>query len=357
MRICRFIPTLRGRRRTRTLYWDTLKNEDNVISGYAYSSVYGGNTCNSEYEFLTGMSMAYMPQSSVPYNSYIADEKSYSIAHFLKSAGYSTLVMHPYFSSGWNRTTVYPLLGFDDMMFVDEFEYGEEDIISGKISDMCAYRNLITLLENKSSSEKDFIFMITIQNHSPYDEPDFEPTQYCTTMSDYNNLLFNTFNTLISHSDSALEYLIDYLEGADEKYVLCIFGDHQPDSKLTSTDDFNPGGRGWLVPYIIWANYDFEVDDEYVHDYTSLNYLGLDCLSVAGFEYNAYYNVLADIRKEVPFINAVGYYSLKTASAYDNGYYGDETDEELLSFYGMLEYNLVFDENKAEFMSGFYGQS
>lgn len=38
---------------------------NNVIKGYALSSVYGGGTANSEYEFLTGNTMAFLPSNSV----------------------------------------------------------------------------------------------------------------------------------------------------------------------------------------------------------------------------------------------------------------------------------------------------
>ena len=45
----------------------------NTISGYADVSVLGGNTANSEFEFLTGNSMAFFPNGSAPYLQYIRD--------------------------------------------------------------------------------------------------------------------------------------------------------------------------------------------------------------------------------------------------------------------------------------------
>ena len=50
-------------------YWDSLT--ENTIHGYAYASVFGGNTANSEYEFLTGLSMADLPSGSVAFNQFI----------------------------------------------------------------------------------------------------------------------------------------------------------------------------------------------------------------------------------------------------------------------------------------------
>ncbi|MCD7764689.1 MAG: hypothetical protein LUI14_16175 [Lachnospiraceae bacterium] len=44
---------------------------ENTIKGTAYSSVFGGNTPNSEYEFLTGNTMAFLPTSSVGFNLFV----------------------------------------------------------------------------------------------------------------------------------------------------------------------------------------------------------------------------------------------------------------------------------------------
>ena len=57
-----------------TPFMDSLK--ENTLRGYALSSVYGAKTPNSEWEFLTGNSMAFLPDGSVVYQQYIDDEPS-----------------------------------------------------------------------------------------------------------------------------------------------------------------------------------------------------------------------------------------------------------------------------------------
>ena len=47
------------------------KTAPNIISGSLHVSVCGGNTANTEFEFLTGNSMAFLPQGSIPYQQYI----------------------------------------------------------------------------------------------------------------------------------------------------------------------------------------------------------------------------------------------------------------------------------------------
>ena len=43
----------------------------NTVKGYVNMSVTGGPTANTEFEFLTRSSMAYMPTGSVPYTQYL----------------------------------------------------------------------------------------------------------------------------------------------------------------------------------------------------------------------------------------------------------------------------------------------
>ena len=93
---------------------------ENAITGKLHVSVKGGNTANTEFEFLTGNTMAFLPQGSVAYQQYIHEETQ-SLASYLKSLGYTTRAAHPYKASGWDRETVYPLLGFERADFIDSF--------------------------------------------------------------------------------------------------------------------------------------------------------------------------------------------------------------------------------------------
>lgn len=48
---------------------------ENTTSGWLNVSVLGGNTANTEFEFLTGNTMAFLPQGCVPYQQYIKSEQ------------------------------------------------------------------------------------------------------------------------------------------------------------------------------------------------------------------------------------------------------------------------------------------
>ena len=67
--------------------------------------------------------MAFLPQGSVPYQQYLYNETP-SLASHLSGLGYLTRAVHPYYASGWDRETVYPLLGFEQADFIDSFPSG-----------------------------------------------------------------------------------------------------------------------------------------------------------------------------------------------------------------------------------------
>ena len=106
--------------------------KENTVSGYLNVSVCGGNTANTEFEFLTGNTMAFLPTGSIPYQQYIKQDIP-SLASYLSGLGYQTYAQHPYLASGWNRDKVYEWMDFDNMTFIDG--YSSRKLIRNYISD------------------------------------------------------------------------------------------------------------------------------------------------------------------------------------------------------------------------------
>lgn len=295
-------------------YWHSL--EKSYVHGYAYSSAYGGNTANSEFELLTGQSIAFFPSSVIPYSLYLT-HNVYSLPQTFEANGYSTVAMHPNTGYAWNRINAYPNLGFDNMMFLTDFDYQESDMERGYLTDECAYNNLISVLEDNDSNSTAPIFalLVTIQNHGSYEPCDgFSVNDYVSSSDFEYSAEVNTYLTLIHESDQALEEFLTYLEGQDEKYEVLMFGDHIP--SLTNVSDFVNGDVSdqFLVPYMIWTNYDIDQEclaNSEEFEYTSLNYLGLKLLSAAGIEENTYWSFIDVMRHYVPAMNAYFYYSIE----------------------------------------------
>ena len=286
--------------------------DKNVLKGHAYVSVKGGNTANSEFEFLTGDSMAFMPTGSVPYQQYIKSEIP-SLASRLNELGYTTTAIHPYYGTGWCRNIVYPLLGFDQLIFKDEFVSPKK--IRNYISDESAFQKIIDLYEEKDADEKLFTFEVTMQNHGGYskDTDDFSESVYLTDETSQGTQVraAEKYLTLIQKSDEAFKNLVEYFEKQQEPTIILMFGDHQPSDYITNvilrelglnrdeSDDVYY--NNYIVPYIMWSNYDMNTTP--VED-ISLNYLGGMLMEKAGIGLTGYQQYLKDMQKEFPVITA-----------------------------------------------------
>ena len=280
---------------------------ENTQTGYLNVSVKGGNTANTEFEFLTGDTMAFLPAGSIPYQQYITKDTP-SMASYLKSLGYETYAMHPYYASGWNRDKIYPLLGFDSFYSSADF-YGST-YVRGYIDDSSCVDKIIETYEKKDAGTPAFIFNVTMQNHSPYTDG-YQNLQGNVTVDGTVSAQLSEYLTLVKLSDAALEKLIDYFETQDEPTVIVFFGDHQPtdavvepiwnlEGKSSSDLTEKENQLRYKVPYVIWANYDI---DEAVNQESSANYLGAQMMEVAGVPLSDYQNYLLEQKKEMPLIS------------------------------------------------------
>ncbi len=283
---------------------------ENAVTGNLFVSVVGGNTANTEFEFLTGDSMAFLPSGSVSYQQYISEELP-SLASSLKAEGYRTVAMHPYHASGWKRNEVYPLLGFDEAYFKPDFKNPE--IIRKYVSDRSSYAKIKELYEGKEEGEKLFVFNVTMQNHSGYSEifDNFPPTVSLTDM-DKPHPATENYLTLIKESDAAFRELTEYFSKEEEPTILLMFGDHQPNDYVTNCiasltgvpqeeRSLEEAQNRFIVPFVMWANYDIEEQNALQ---LSANYLGPLLLETAGLPLTEWQGYLSRLSDTLPVITA-----------------------------------------------------
>ena len=319
---------------------------ENTLKGYALSSVFGAKTPNSEWEYMTGNSMAFLPEGSVVYQQYISDTPT-SIVSSLKEIGYTCVAMHPYFDTGWSRNQVYPDIGYDEMYFINDFD--QTNVIREYITDQELYDRIIDRYESRGSNEKLYIMGITMQNHGGYTQTydNFEEKYYKVGRS-YTDA--NQYFSLIHESDKAVENLITYFEAVEEPVEIVFFGDHQPSLNSNFYSILNGKGLSGLtedelenlykVPFFIWTNYETEAETVEI---TSLNFLSTLTLERAGIELPSYNRFLADLMKVVPAINARGYYS-RSQGKYLHLWEATGEEAEWINRYNILQYNSMFDK-------------
>ena len=298
-------------------FFNSLKED--TVRGWFYTSVIGGLTANVEWECLTGNSYAFILNGEIPYVLYINSHVD-NFTDLYNKQGLSTLGFHPYLGSSYNRESVYQYMGFEHIFFSKDFAFHKV-----YPDDIEAYHVLVDQVEQLNTH---FNFLVTMQNHGPYKLIEGQT----------ENQELNGYLSKIKDSDEALEWLITTLKEKKEKYVVLLFGDHQP--ALVKGEEFNQeDNRNYQVPFIIWANFDIE-EKEGIR--TSSNYL-LNILSdVVGLPKSQYRNFISHVQEKVPAINVYGYYG-------DDGKWyetGDETSpyQEILEEYKIVQYYQMFEK-------------
>ncbi len=348
---------------------------ENTVKGNLYVPVVGAGTSNTEFEFLTGHSTAFLPSGSNAYMLYVKNPIA-SLVSTMQGQGYSSFAFHPYYASGWNRPAVYGNLGFTkfvsleniiDITLMDDFQdngsdpnylqqlldqryQGENMIIRQYISDSYDYKYLIKDFEARDKSVPYFAFNVTMQNHGGYttSADNFDECIFATNVTkEYTKA--NKYLSLVKASDNAFRELISYFSTVKEPTVICMFGDHQPSvetsfiSEIMGVKDLSnlsveDEQKRHVTPFYIWANYDIP---EQQIDKISSNYLSSLVLQTANIKMPEYNRYLLKLSKTLPVIDTVGYID-------NNGVYYKWSDASqytsLLDEYEKIQYNNIFDQ-------------
>lgn len=314
------------------------------VWGNVYVSVFGGNTANSEYEFLTNDSMVYYPQGSVPYSVYIRDELD-ALPEYFNQMGYFTCAVHPYKSSGWNRPSVYGYMNFQETYFEEYFQ--DSETIRDYVSDQGDYSKVLELL--KEHEDPVFCFNITMQNHGGYEDTEEYGSEISIKGLDSDKVPESElYLTLIHESDRAVGDFLNQLKLFDEPTVVVFFGDHQPGiedefyeflyEKDLSELSLEEKMEQYATPFFIWSNE--EIPEKQIEK-ISLNYLSalmLDTMELPLTDYQ--YFLLNELYTEYPVVTGVG-----IIDKYGEVSERDMLDSELLLTYDQLIYNHVMDED------------
>lgn len=325
----------------------------NTVKGFSYVSVFGGQTANTEFEFLTGLSKAFVPASATPYQLYIKSLLPGLTTHLGNQDYQGMLAFHPFRANGYNRDHVYPNLGFSDFISLKDLDVSASDKIRNFVSDAADFQVIIDQYEQakKKSNAPFYLFNVTMQNHSGYDQ-DFDNLDMPISIEEKcDDPELKRYLNLIHHSDTALKSLIEYFSKQKDPTVIVFFGDHEPGlsnevyskilgknvEKLSAEENMNL----YKTPFLIWANYDIE-EQENVN--ISMNYLSTLMLESTGMKLSPFNQFLLDIHKQIPVLTTNGYFGE------DGNYYSlkDESSPyyESLRKYQILQYNNLFDKKK-----------
>lgn len=256
------------------VFQDTIKKHS---GGSISVNIYGGSTANTEFEFLTGLSTKYLPGGQVAYNS--IESLQPSLASYLKNNfDYSTVAIHPFFPTFWNRNTVYPLLGIrqfysnKNMTYKEPFDvYISDDSLTNEIIEKYTWHK-------KNHKGPLFSFNVSMANHSlaisgidksnenNYEKKVSYTLKHPNTLSKSEKSQLNRYINGVYASGEALQKLMDYFDTIDDPTVIVLFGDHAPplanniyksclgyDSSTAKTSE--ELARFYETPLVIYSNY------------------------------------------------------------------------------------------------------
>lgn len=212
---------------------------------------WGANTIRTEFSFLTGVDNALLGAHRFnPYRALARGWEILSLPAFLRSVGYRTVCIHPYFKSFYLRDKVMPRLGFDAFLGIENFAGARR---SGPYIGDAAVANLIveTL---KLASTPTFVFAITMENHGPLHLEKVGPEDEGELYEAAPPENFEDLTVYLRHVRSADAMIGTLTAGAaacDRPMELCWYGDHVPIMPKVYAALGTPCGD---VEYVLWSS-------------------------------------------------------------------------------------------------------
>lgn len=200
-----------------------------TTSGIMISSGYGGGTADMEYMSLTGFAMCNFAQTlSTPYTQLVPYLKhNPTIVQSFKYAA----AIHPYSKKFYDRGTDYPKFGFKKFSYLGSKQYPirhQKKIDRNTyMSDQTAYAN--TLDQLKAHHGAQFINLVTMQNHLPYNNLYNGINRFHATVGDGTDpAQVENYAMGIHYTDAAVDHFIKEISKLNRPITLVFYGDHLP---------------------------------------------------------------------------------------------------------------------------------
>ena len=312
---------------------------EGAVYGIAAIPNVGGGTNNTEYEVLTGNSMALLARNA-PFNYVNMNNDDGNAARYLRSLGYSTAALHCEPGSNYSRNKGYPAMGFENVIMGNENflcrRYGNRQNL-----DEDNYTDMIRIGESLGQNPR-FLYLLTFQNHGGWEAND-ESFDTVHVKKDFDDLTddLNEYLTSIQMAADAFRGLIEYYTDSTRPTIICMLGDHAP-SFITSLPPKSEFSEDEIkiyersVPYVIWANFQMELPEETAFtsavDIMPMIYKG------AGLPMSTYQDYILQLHEKLPlrtsddrFLDSSG-----TAGRIE----GSKYEKDMMVYYE-LEYNAL----------------
>lgn len=333
-----------------------------TTSGTMISAGYGGGTANMEYMSLTGLDLSnFSPTLPTPYTQLVTHRKyNPNIAQSFPEA----VAIHPYQGVYYSRTEVYKRFGFDRFYYLGskyKIKYKKKIDRSPYLSDETAYKNALDQVKQANNGE--FINLVTMQNHFPYDRNYYNNSDKYTPVGegidDYTRNAVQDFSTGLSYTDTAVKDFISKIDKLDKPVTLVFYGDHLP-GIYGGVDMTKYGIQLHSTDYFIYSN-------KYAREHGARNlvskteYVGPnDFIALmakqTNSKVNAYQALLTEVQEKLPVAtlntqkSTVNSYNTHTEFVDNNGkivkYKSlSKKQKQLWEDYKLLQYDMTAGKN------------
>lgn len=321
---------------------------DTSYSGELLSQGYGGGTANIEFEALTGFSMEpFAANITTPYTQFLSSRDNFpSIVSRLQEAGFRTTAIHPYNTTMYKRLENYEALGFDTFLYEDTMANTAKLDTNPYISDAAAYAEITAIL--KASEEKDFIHLVTMQNHTPYqDKYTAIPSVAETGIASQS---IRNYLQDLQYSDQALAELLATLQEWDEPTIVVFWGDHWPSVFGEELYALNTIQNMHETPLFIYSN-----TKEIHKDLGVISpiYFLPEVLELSSSRVTAFEALLMALQEQVPAFEKALYVNGNTGEYVSSREGLSEQARSLLADYDLIQYDTTTGNRYAE-ANGFY---
>lgn len=205
--------------------------EKRATYGSMLSAGYGGGTANMEWETLTGLNMGMFRSTLTPYVQVVPRYKFYPTIGM--NFAYKSAV-HPFIGTYYSRVEDYKRFKFNKFEYlgskykiIDQKKLGK----SSYNSDFTTYANGLRQINSRKDGQ--FINLISIQNHMPYNDW-YPKNEY---MGKISGDLFKggavkqqmaTYVKGVQYTDKAVKQFIGQIDKIKKPITIVFYGDHYP---------------------------------------------------------------------------------------------------------------------------------
>lgn len=284
------------------------KVKASTTSGLMISTGYGGGTANMEYMALTGLPMSnFAPTIEAAYAQVIPSlEKTNTINNYFEKSS----AIHPYSGNFYSRKMVYQQFGFQKFLYLgskDKIKHQTKIGTNPYLSDKTAYQNTLDIINNTSKGQ--FINLITMQNHMPYEAyyNNADKFQVQGNIDDDEKEVISNYSAGLSYTDRAVKRFIKQIDKIDKPITLVFYGDHLPG--IYSNIDVNKL-ESRTADYFIYSNRYARLHGarklSKVRYISPNNFIALTAKQVNA-KVSAYYALLTKVQEELPAIKVYAY--------------------------------------------------